>query len=53
MALILGDAIAVILLALTAGGMHFDSPAALYRVSAVYWNVFGAARSFRFVIDLA
>lgn len=52
-ALILGDAIAVVLLALTASGVHFDSPAALYLLSAVYWNVFGAAMSFRFVIDLA
>jgi len=53
LALILGDGLAVVLLGLNAVGWIFDSPVALYSLSAVFWNIFGAAMSFRLVIDIA
>ncbi len=52
-ALLVGDGLAVVVLCLVAIGVDFELPSALYLLGAVYWNAFGAAMSFRLVIQLA
>ncbi|MCR9093299.1 MAG: hypothetical protein NXI30_03695 [bacterium] len=51
--LVVGDGIAILVLALNAAGWPFDVLPAIYLAGAVFWNVCGAAVSFRGVIDLA
>jgi hypothetical protein len=51
--LLVGDGLAILLLLLNAANWPFHSSPAAYLAAGVFWNVCGAALSFRGVIDLA
>lgn len=53
MFLVVGDGIAILILTLNAASWPFDALPAIYLAGAVFWNVCGAAVSFRGVMDLA